>query len=112
MADPMHTYKEITELGPEAKHAADAFMQGLTTQYTEKNPAPPEVMEHGLQSILAKYTHAGRGLEKVIKWGGLLTAGLGFVTGLYPISVAGILASITPSAAKQFHYGSKFATQH
>jgi len=55
MVDPMDTYREIGEIGPVAKAEADTFMQGLTKKFTKETPAPPELIQEGLEGILAKH---------------------------------------------------------
>lgn len=55
MTNPMETYERIKKISPEAKADADAFMKSLTKQYTPENPAPPEVIQKGLEGIISKY---------------------------------------------------------
>ena len=59
MTDPMETYGRIKKLGKGAKAEAEAFMQGLTKKYTKESPAPNEVIQKGLDGILAKYKSKG-----------------------------------------------------
>jgi hypothetical protein len=54
MDDTKTLYNKIKKY-PEAKAEADAFAHSLGEKYTEKNPAPDEVVQKGLEGILAKY---------------------------------------------------------
>ncbi len=93
MTDAMGMYNKIKNYGHGAKAAADSFMNGLTNKYTAGHPAPPEEMQHGLESILHKYegkqhdsgAHAtqksGSGSEKSYNSLGLLGM-LGGITAL------------------------------
>lgn len=55
MTNPMAVYDAIKKISPKAKAEADSFMQGLTSRYKEDNPAPNDVIQQGLESILAKH---------------------------------------------------------
>lgn len=57
MADT-NLYERIKAHGDKAKAEADAFAQGLAKKYTKENPAPNEVIQKGLEEILAKYEHS------------------------------------------------------
>ena len=58
MADPMQTYEAIKRIGPEAEAEAVAFMNSLTSKYTEDNPAPKDVIQQGLEGIVRKHKPA------------------------------------------------------
>ena len=51
----MGIYEKIKKIGKNAVAEADAFMQSLTKKYTEKSPAPAELIQQGLEGILTKY---------------------------------------------------------
>lgn len=55
MINPMDIYNKIKTLGPVATKAAEAFMGSLTKKYTKDNPAPPELIQKGLEGILAEH---------------------------------------------------------
>ncbi len=55
MPNPMDTYERIKQLGPGAKREADNFIGGLSKRYTKENPAPPPMIQEGLEKIVAKY---------------------------------------------------------
>lgn len=55
MANPMGLYDKIKAYGSKAKLDADAFIKSLTGKYTKENPAPQDVVQKGLEAILAKH---------------------------------------------------------
>ena len=55
MINVMDTYEKIKKFGFKAKVEADTFIQSLSKKYTKENPAPPEVINQGLEGILKKY---------------------------------------------------------
>lgn len=55
MTNPMEIYELLKKIGPEAKSEADAFMKSLTAKYTPENPTPSEVIQKGLEEIVAKH---------------------------------------------------------
>ena len=90
----MNIYNELKGLG--LKSEADSVMGNISKKYTPENPAPPEVIQEGLEGILARHkqtphelsphqeTHAS-GLSPRIKSGlGLaaVLAGLVFLSSL------------------------------
>ena len=57
----MELYKEISAMG--YKQEADYVMSEISKKYTPENPAPPELIQKGLETILAK-KHSG--LEETV----------------------------------------------
>jgi len=54
MDDAKTLYDKIKKY-PKAKAEADAFAHSLAEEYPKENPAPDEVIQKGLEGILAKY---------------------------------------------------------
>ena len=102
----METYERIKTLGDAAKAEAEGFMQSLTTRYSKDNPAPPEEIQKGLQTILSKYETKGQ-------------ANPGLVTGLLSILASAAAFSIYPplgiatlAASAYVIYRGQRQTQH
>ena len=55
MVDFKPLYNRIKGYGSKARLDADAFITSLTEKYTKENPAPDEVVQKGLEGILAKH---------------------------------------------------------
>ena len=88
----MDVYGKIKKIGPEAKSEADAFIQGLTRQYTKENPAPPEVMQKGLEGILAKYQPKAKSPVASSPW--VFSGRVPYAAGLAAVLLAVALASL------------------
>ena len=55
MVNPMNLYDKIKGYGSKARLDADAFIKSLTEIYTKENPAPDEIVQKGLEGVLAKH---------------------------------------------------------
>lgn len=72
----MDVYNQIKNLPlrvrDEAMAKANTFLNSFTKKYTEKNPAPPEEIQKGLEEILAEHTGGTVTASKAVsydKWG-------------------------------------------
>jgi len=89
MANPMETYENIKKISPQAKADAEAFMKNLTNQYTAENPAPPEVIQKGLEGIVAKHQPKAQGSAHA----GAPPGRIQYAAGLAAVLIAVALAS-------------------
>ena len=60
----MGVYNNLVKKG--LKKEADAVMSDISKNYSEKNPAPQEVIRKGLEGILAKHQTSGKGASKPV----------------------------------------------
>ena len=51
----MEVYNKLSAKGPEYKAKADKVMQEISSHYSESNPAPPGVIQKGLEEILNEH---------------------------------------------------------
>lgn len=99
----MKIYEKVKKISPEAKAEADAFISGLTRTHTEENPASPELIQQGLEQILAKYRakikeeHTTGKLDDLVGLAGILGATIAFAGGSYGLGLVGILAAYVAS---------------
>ena len=91
----MDLYNQIKNISPEAKAAADKFMQGLSKEYTADNPAPDYVIQKGLETIIGKFSNStGTKYEHAIGLAGLLASVAAISSGAYALGLVGVFATM------------------